>query len=287
MGFRTITIKNHCKLEYSIGYLCIYGEKNIKIPIGEINTLIIQSTQCVITSYLIAKLNENKTKVIFCDEKANPSCEIYGFYNNYSNYSKIKKQISWSKNRCDMLWSAIIKEKISSEIRVLKKIGKSEFEKLENYIQEIEIGDSSNREGHAAKVYFNVLFGSAFSRDDDSEINMFLNYGYSIIVSCLNRYIKAAGYLTELGIHHIGVTNPFNLTYDFFEPLRALVDSYVVMKKVNSNNYKTVLASILSEKVIFDEKEMFLENAIQVYINVLINYLNGSLNSINFIKYEF
>lgn len=287
MGFRTITIKNHCKLEYSIGYLCIYGEKNIKIPIGEINTLIIQSNQCVITSYLIAKLIENKTKVIFCDEKANPSCEICGFYNNYSNYSKIKKQISWDKNRCDMLWSAIIKEKISSEIRLLKKVGKREFGKLENYIQEIEIGDLSNREGHAAKVYFNALFGITFSRDDDSENNMFLNYGYSIIVSCINRYIKVAGYLTELGIHHIGITNPFNLTYDFFEPLRALVDSYVVMRKVNSNNYKTLFASVLSEKVFFDGKQMFLENAIQDYINVLINYLNGSLNSINFIKYEF
>ncbi len=287
MGFRTITIKNHCKLEYSIGYLCIYGEKNIKIPIGEINTLIIQSNQCVLTSYLISKLNENKTKVIFCDEKANPCCELSGFYNNYSNYSKIKKQISRNKDRCDKLWSAIIKEKISSEIKLLKRNEKTEFNKLESYIDEVEVGDSSNREGHAAKVYFNALFGNDFSRDNESEINIFLNYGYSIIVSCLNRYIKAAGYLTEIGIHHIGVTNPFNLTYDFFEPLRALVDSFVVLRKIDSTNYKTILTSILSINVKFNRKQMFLENAIQDYVNILINYLNGDLENISFIEYEF
>lgn len=287
MGFRTITIKNHCKLEYSIGYLCIYGEKNVKIPIGEINTLIIQSNQCVLTSYLISKLNENKTKVIFCDEKANPCCELSGFYNNYSNYSKIKKQILWDKNRCNKLWSAIIKEKITSEIMLLKKIGKTEYDKLECYIDEIEDGDASNREGHAAKVYFNALFRNDFSRDNDSEINVFLNYVYSIIVSCLNRYIKAAGYLTELGIHHIGVTNPFNLTYDFFEPLRALVDSYVVLKKVNSSDYKTILTSVLSINVNLNGKRMFLENAIQDYVNILINYLNGDLENVSFIEYEF
>lgn len=287
MGFRTITIKNHCKLEYSIGYLCIYGEKNIKIPIGEINTLIIQSNQCILTSYLIAKLIENKTKVIFCDEKTNPCCELSGFYNNYSNYSKIKKQISWDKNKCDKLWSIIIKEKISSEAKLLRKVGATELNKLESYIVEIEDGDSTNREGHAAKVYFNALFGSSFSRDDDCEINMFLNYGYSIIVSCINRCIKAAGYLTEIGIHHIGVTNPFNLTYDFFEPLRALIDSYVVLKRIDSVNYKRILTSILSTNVNLNGKQMFLENAIQNYVNALINYLNGDLEHISFIEYEF
>lgn len=287
MGFRTITIKNHCKLEYSIGYLCIYGEKKIKIPIGEINTLIIQSNQCILTSYLIAKLIENKTKVIFCDEKANPCCELSSFYNNYSNYSKIKKQISWGKNKCDKLWSRIIKEKISSEVKLLRKIGATELNKLESYIAEIEDGDLSNREGHAAKVYFNTLFGNDFSRDNDCEINMFLNYGYSIIVSCINRYIKAAGYLTEIGIHHIGVTNPFNLTYDFFEPLRALIDSYVVLKKVDLANYKTILTSVLSINVNLNGKQMFFENAIQDYVNLLIKYLNGDLEILFFIEYEF
>ena len=31
-------------------------------------------------------------------------------------------------------------------------------------MDEIEIGDKTNREGHAAKVYFNELFGMKFTR---------------------------------------------------------------------------------------------------------------------------
>lgn len=34
---------------------------------------------------------------------------------------------------------------------------------LKQYIEEIELGDKTNREGHAAKVYFNALFGMDFS----------------------------------------------------------------------------------------------------------------------------
>ena len=66
-----------------------------------------------------------------------------------------------------------------------------------------------NREGHAAKVYFNSLFGKGFSRDDMSSVNAALNYGYGILLSNFNKEIVADGYLTQLGIKHI---NEYNLT---------------------------------------------------------------------------
>ena len=49
---------------------------------------------------------------------------------------------------------------------------------LSSYVSEIEVGDTTNREAHAAKVYFNALFGRDFSRSDDHIINAALNYGY-------------------------------------------------------------------------------------------------------------
>ena len=67
-----------------------------------------------------------------------------------------------------------------------------------------------NREGHAAKVYFNSLFGKGFSRDDMSSVNAALNYGYGILLSNFNKEIVADGYLTQLGIKHI---NEYNLTH--------------------------------------------------------------------------
>ena len=37
-----------------------------------------------------------------------------------------------------------------------------EYLRLGEYIENIEINDVTNREGHAAKVYFNALFGKIF-----------------------------------------------------------------------------------------------------------------------------
>ena len=80
---------------------------------------------------------------------------------------------------------------------------------LSGYTEQIELADTTNREGHAAKVYFNALFGMEFTRSADIAINAALNYGYSMILSAFNREISANGYLTQLGIFHNNMFNHF------------------------------------------------------------------------------
>ena len=92
---------------------------------------------------------------------------------------------------------------------------------------QVELLDASNREGHAAKVYFNALFGMDFTRSADISINAALNYGYSLLLSAFNREISANGYLTQLGIYHNNMFNHFNLACDFMEPYRVIVDWFV------------------------------------------------------------
>lgn len=58
-------------------------------------------------------------------------------------------------------------EKIRRQAQVLQSFGLSKADMLSGYIEELELGDASNREGHAAKVYFNELFGRQFSRSQD------------------------------------------------------------------------------------------------------------------------
>lgn len=159
---------------------------------------------------------------------------------------------------------------------------------MKEYINSIELNDSTNREGLAAKVYFFALFGTNFNRkDDNNEINKFLNYGYTIILSSFNRAIKSLGYYTELGIHHIGDSNSFNLSCDLMEPLRPLVDLYILKKKVDECNFKDVFIEMLSLKVIYDFKEVFLDNAIEQYVADCLNYLTtGNIKKIKFIEYE-
>lgn len=288
MAFRTVVIKNRCKLEYSLNYLVCRGDFEKKILIDEIETLIIQNIGVSLTCALLSALIDKKVKVIFCDAKSNPQFELTPYYNNYCTYKKIMNQINFNNEFKDIMWSRIIYEKINNEYRLLKKVNNPSSEKLKKYLSEIEDGDKTNREGHAAKVYFNSLFNNTFFRDDDKNpINKYLNYGYSILVSSINREIKSFGYLTELGIHHKGETNSFNLSYDFIEPLRTLIDSYVVLNKVNDSNYKDTFIKMLSSQVLWKGKVTYLDNAIHLYVQGLLNCLStNDISEISFIEYE-
>jgi CRISPR-associated endonuclease Cas1 subtype II len=98
---------------------------------------------------------------------------------------------------------------------------------LLSYIKYLQPGDVSNREGHAAKVYSNAVFGNDFRRGDGMATDSALNYGYSLILSAFNREITACGYSTQLGIAHHNTFNHFNLSCDLMEPFRILVDRWV------------------------------------------------------------
>lgn len=289
MAFRTIVIDNRCKLDYSLNYMiCRKANEEVRVVLDEIKTIIINTTQVSITTYLISELISKKIKVIFTDTLHNPVGEITPYSNNFYLYRKIKEQMAFTEDSKNYLWKEIVKKKIINQSRNLKYNKNIEAEQqLIGYYNEVLNGDISNREGHAAKVYFNALFGKVFSRHQDNNINAKLNYGYAIIMSTINREIKALGYLTELGIHHIGESNPFNLSCDFIEPLRPLVDLYIISGQLNDNNYKERLVGLLSKKVLYQDKEIFLDNAIRLYVEDLLMYLrSGDISKIRFIKYE-
>lgn len=289
MAFRTIVINNRCKLEYSLNYLICRKDNSItKVLLDEIKVLVINSTQVSLTSSLLSECINKKIKIIVTDDKHNPSGEVVGYYNNFYTYRKIKEQMNFTDETKDYLWKIIVQEKIKNQSRNLLYINKiSQYEMLQNYITEVGEGDITNREGHSAKVYFNAMFGKEFNRDANIFINHALNYGYSIILSSINREIKALGYLTELGIHHIGESNSFNFSCDLIEPLRPLVDSFVMKDEVNEENYKTKYIELLSEKVKYNNMEIILDNAIHLYVEDIISFLKtGNVEKIRFIEYE-
>lgn len=66
-------------------------------------------------------------------------------------------------------------------------VNKNGYQKLLEFEEQVEIADKTNREGHAAKVYFNLLFGTTFSRGKEDNDNTALDYGYTLILSMINR----------------------------------------------------------------------------------------------------
>ena len=269
MSFRTVVISNKSKLSYKNNYLVVKKEDNERyIHISEIDTVIIDSITVSITSYLLLELSNNKVNIIFCNEKRSPYSQLIPFYNSYNTSKKVLLQTKWTKKIKDEMWQKIIENKILNQATLLIKLKKNNSDTLISYAKEVQLGDKTNREGHAAKVYFNSLFGKKFSRNQPNDINAALNYGYAIILSAINKEISINGYITELGINHRNDYNYYNLTCDFMEPLRILIDEFVYhnRKREFNKEYKMDLVNILNHKYKYQNKELFLTDIIKLYV---------------------
>lgn len=280
MSWRTVVISNRAKLDMKTGYLVVRSEEDTKkVNLDEISVLIIENTAVSITGCLISALSEKKIKVIFCDEKRNPSCELVSYYGSHDTSVKIKRQIAWSHEIKACVWTEIIAEKIRKQAEFLDEISKSdESELLKSYIEELEIGDVTNREGHAAKVYFNALFGKDFTRSQDCVTNAALNYGYSLILSCINREITAHGYFTQIGLFHSNMFNYFNFSCDLMEPFRILVDRCVYNSHFTKfdRDEKHLLVDLLNSTVMINNTQQYLGNAIKLYCRSIFDALNDN-----------
>lgn len=275
-------ISNVAKLDYQIGYLVVRGQETTRIHLNEIKTLIIESTAVSMTAYLLSELTKNKVKVIFCDEKRNPSSELLPCYGSHDTSLKLRNQIKWDEIRKKEVWTQIVKEKILQQAALLQSLSKEEYRMLVSCAEEMEFGDETNREGHAAKVYFNAMFGKQFTRTEECPLNAALNYGYSILLSMFNREIVSNGYLTQLGLFHENMFNPFNLASDLMEPFRPIVDELVWKMKpecFETEEKRDILQMVNREVSIAGRREM-LDNAVKIYCKSIFDVLEGNADAV-------
>lgn len=238
-----------------------------KSPVIQPVQIIIESTAVSLTASLLCELVKRKIKVIFCDEKRNPCSELLPYYGSHDTSEKIRTQMEWGEYGKGSVWTKIIREKIKNQRDLLRQFQKKESELLDNYLEELTYRDKTNREGHAAKVYFNALFGTKFTRSAETPVNAALNYGYAIFLSSVNREIVSNGYITQIGIFHDNMFNDFNLGSDLVEPLRMIVDEYVYTHQPEEfgHNEKMALLDLLNQEVWIDGRRQVLNNAIKIY----------------------
>lgn len=90
MSWRTVIISSTAKLDYQMGYLVIRKDDVTKIHLSEIETVMIESTSVSLTATLLCELTKKKIKVIFCDEKRNPSSELISYYGAHDTSLKVR-----------------------------------------------------------------------------------------------------------------------------------------------------------------------------------------------------
>ena len=291
-GWRVVSVSSRAKLELKMNYLVVRNDSCTKrVFLDEISVLVIENTGCALTASLLEALSQKKINVIFCDAHHNPISQLVPLYAHFEANAHIYSQLQWTDSIKGDVWAEIIRMKIEKQADNIRIVSPDVADRLLAYIPDIQSGDTTNREGIAAKVYFNALFNHDFSRSDECFENAVLNYGYSVLLSCINRQIVASGYLTQLGIFHHNTFNHFNLGCDLMEPFRPIIDHALLglpEAEELTSDIKHSLLDVLNTSVKIDQCTTTLLNAIQIYVRSVLDALDAQdVSLIKRYSYEF
>ena len=254
---RTVLISKKAKINVSLKQLRIrFEDREISIPIEDLGFLVLEDHQIHISLPALVELNRQNTAVIVCDEYHMPSSMFLNLDSHHLQQQIFHAQIQASEPLKKNLWKQTVKKKILNQATLLEKQGVSQHP-LYEFARKVTSGDTTNREGAAARFYWKNLMGKPFMRERFGAYpNAFLNYGYAILRAAVARALAGSGLLNTLGIHHRNQYNSFALADDIMEPFRPLVDERVLMimekypgEKELTKEIKKELLSILTRTV--------------------------------------
>lgn len=268
MTWRTVIISNPAKLFTGKGRLHIEQEEEVSsLPIEDIGAVVLESPQILLTVPLLRDMAKGHVALFVCDEKHLP-CGVLQPFHQHSRQGKIlSTQLSLSKPFTKNCWKRIVERKILNQaacLRLLKLQGSADLEALAS---EVKSGDTSNREGVAARLYFSKIAPFEI-RADETAFNSVLDYGYAIFRGALARSLSAFGFLPALGLWHHSELNPFNLADDFLEPFRPIVDFWasrnIEQDTIFSLEHRKALVALLHEDVQIEEGKQKALRAIEI-----------------------
>ena len=234
------------------------SEEGKSIPIEDIGMVILEEERCSITLPLLNALADNNVAVVFCGNNRMPNAMLINLDSNNTQGESFRAQLEAGEPLKKGIWKQIVEAKIRNQAALLKKSGKG-GERLKPYDQNVKSGDSDNREGGAAKIYWNELFGEEFVRSrEGASPNNLLNYGYTILRAATARALMGSGLLPALGIFHRNRYNAFPLADDIMEPYRPYVDEIVYRLNMENKTSlcketKTEILKILYTDTRFDK----------------------------------
>ncbi|MCK9303484.1 MAG: type II CRISPR-associated endonuclease Cas1 [Bacteroidales bacterium] len=255
--------------------------------IEDIGCIIVDNHSVHITIPLLNELVCRGVSVVFCNSNHFPTSMLMNLDSNVLQAKHFREQIEMGTVIKKQIWKQIIEAKIENQYRLLDKIG-LQSSQLTAYSKNVKSGDSTNREGVAAKVYWKMLLGRDFIRDRDGyPPNNLLNYGYSIIRSATIRALLGAGLYPLMGIFHRNYYNSFPLADDIMEPYRPFIDKKVYELYIAGENkitkiVKQSLIEILYEDIEYDGLSMSLLTSI---LRVSSNFLRMISGESKIMKY--
>ena len=257
------------------------------IPIEDIGFVVLEHQQTSITLPLLNALSDNNVAVIICGKDYMPNAMLMNLDSNKTQGESFRAQIEASEPLKKGLWKQVVEAKIRNQAALLNKLGK-DGDKLKPYYSNVKSGDSDNREGIAAKIYWNELFGDDFVRSREGvEPNILLNYGYTLLRAAVARSLMGSGLLPAFGIFHHNRYNAFPLADDIMEPYRPYVDEIVYHMYTNgidqlNKEAKSQLLNILFTDAVFNKVTRPLEVGLTTTTASLAKCYMGTAKKISY-----
>ena len=203
---------------------CKDVEEIITRPIEDVGVVIVENQMVHFTVPLLNALADNNVAVILCNAQCMPNTMLMPLESNAVQQEVYRFQIEASLPTKKRIWRDIIEYKIRNQAALLDKLG-HDGKILKPYYMNVLSGDSDNREGLAAKIYWQEMYGRQFTRDrNGDEPNSLLNYGYAILRAAVARALLGSGLFPAFGLFHRNRYNAFPLADDIMEPYRPFVD---------------------------------------------------------------
>lgn len=262
------------------------GEEKI-VPIEDIGIVIVENQRTTLTIPVLNALSDNNSTVIMCDRAMRPNSILLPLEGNNVQAEVLKLQIAATEPLKKQLWKQIITAKIKNQSAALMLFGK-DGNVLKPYYCNVKSGDSDNREGIAARLYWTYAFFDGFSRAQESTdvVNSMLNYGYSLLRAAMSRAIVGSGLSLSFGLFHKNKYNAFPLADDLMEPYRPYVDCAVYDLWKNgveefNKDAKAALLRVLSCDVQMKGVVRPLEIGLSFTTASLVKCLSGEVKELN------
>ena len=275
---RTIEVSSAAHLRVHLNQLIIHkDESEHSIPFEDIGFLILDNPQITCSQSVFRRCSEQNVALVITDEKHLPTSLLLPLDVHSTQGRIMRMQASTPDQVQHAIWQQIIQAKINTQAAVLNTVHGVKNARLKRLAKTVRPADAGNHEAQASRIYFKALFGENFKRDQKStgDINILLNYGYSLVRTACARSLMGAGLHPAFGVHHHNQYNVFCLADDVVEPLRPLVDRCVVELsraetfKGLDRETKNGLLAVLSTPVLIKKREIPLMNALTMYCSSL------------------
>ena len=184
MSWRYVFVTNPCRITYTNNNIVVQTfEDSNYLNLDELNTIVIDTPEAVITSRALVELSKKHVCIMFNDEKMLPSAMVNDSFGKAFSPKRIQTQINWPQEQKEKLWTKIVGQKIINQIQTVRMFG-ADSRPLEKHLSCLEYNDETNQEAVVASLYFSQVFSQNFTRDNNAfDINGALNYGYTVLLN--------------------------------------------------------------------------------------------------------